>query len=458
MENIVKKQHAYFKQGDTREYDFRIKQLKKLRQIIKDNEKEIIKAIYQDLGKHDFETYASELMTIYDEFYYMISNLRKLMKPQNKTFPLLRPFVNSEIVLEPLGSVLIISPWNYPISLAIVPLIGAMAAGNTLVLKPSEITSHTANVLDKLLSENFEEDYLTVVQGDGETTQKLLEQDFDHVFFTGSTDVGREVMKTAAKNLTSVTLELGGKSPAIIAEDADLKKAAKRIAWGKSFNSGQTCIAPDYVLIHHSVKNKFIRLLQEAQQATFGEDMLNSIYYTHMINEKHFDRMNELMEDQTILHGGRSNRQNLKVELTLIDSPDLDSPIMQEEIFGPLLPIISFDHFTEVKKIIEDRPKPLALYLFTESDSLKDYVKKYISFGGGVMNHTLLHYSNRELPFGGVGHSGIGSYHGRHSFNTFSNQKPIMDITTMADTSLPYAPYSDWKVELIKTYLRWFKS
>lgn len=457
MTTLVEKQHHYFNTGDTRDYHFRIEQLKKFREVIKANEKAILKAVYDDLGKHEFETYASELMTIYDELHYMIVNLRKLMKPTNKTFPLIRPFIDSEINYEPLGSILVISPWNYPISLAIVPIIGAIAAGNTVVLKPSEISGNTTEVLSSIISDNFDEEYLAVVQGDGEVTQELIEQGFDHVFFTGSTHVGREVMKTAAKHLTPVTLELGGKSPAIVAEDADLKKAAKRIVWGKTFNSGQTCIAPDYILVHESVKAKFIRLLQEAQLETFGENMLDNDNYTHMINEKHFDRMKELMANQTILHGGQTDRDSLRVALTLIDEPDADSPIMQEEIFGPLLPIISYNRITEVKTFIEERPKPLALYLFTKSDSLKEYVKTYISFGGGTINHTLVHYIDNNLPFGGVGHSGIGGYHGKHSFITFSNQKTVVDVTTLADVTLPYAPYKDWKVVIIKTYLKWFK-
>lgn len=456
MSRLIDKQREFFNTGVTREYEFRIHQLNRLRQVIKDNEKAILKAVYHDLGKHEFETYASELMTIYNELHYMITHLRKLMKPTKTTFPLIRPIINSQIEYEPLGSVLIISPWNYPVSLAITPIIGAIAAGNTIVLKPSEISGHVTQVLVKMISENFNDKYIAVVEGEAEETQELLDQGFDHVFFTGSTQVGREVMKTAAKHLTPVTLELGGKSPAIIAEDADLEKAARRIAWGKTLNGGQTCIAPDYVYVHRSVKQKFVRLLQEAQIDTFGPDMLNSEYYTHMISEDHFNHMKELMEGQTILHGGQTDKESLRVALTLIDEPDPDSPIMQEEIFGPLLPIISYDHITEVKRFVESRPKPLALYLFTESNSLKEYVKSYFSFGGGTINHTLVHYIDNTLPFGGVGHSGIGGYHGKHSFDTFSNEKPVVDVTTIADPSLLYAPYSDWKVDLIKTYLKWF--
>lgn len=457
MENFVEMQREYFNTGITLSYEFRIEQLKKLRDLLKNQEAELVEAVQKDFSKPTFEIYTSEIMSVYDELDYMIKHLRHLMQPQKVSTSVVHFLSKSEIISEPLGQILIISPWNYPVNLALTPLIGAMAAGNTIVLKPSEISHHTTQFLDQLISQNFDRRYIQFIQGDGKTTQELIHQNFDHIFFTGSTRVGREVMKTAAEYLTPVTLELGGKSPAIVTADADLIKTANRIVWGKTVNAGQTCIAPDYVLVDAVIKDKLIRLIEEAQKRQYGIEMMKNEDYAQIINDKHFEGLHQLLDGQNVIYGGKSNRESRKFELTLIDEPDLNSPVMQEEIFGPILPIISYQELDEIIPIIRDHGKPLALYLFTKSIQTKQFIKQHLSFGGGSINDTLIHYANAKLPFGGVGGSGIGEYHGKHSFDTFSHYKGITEKTTLFDIPFRYAPYDDWKLKLIKQYLKYTK-
>lgn len=450
---ILDEQRHFFHSGVTLDYTFRIKQLKKLKDMIQSNEKQFISALEKDFNKPPFETYISEIQMTYDEINYLIKNLKRLMKPEKVRTPLVNFYSISKIFKEPLGSILIISPWNYPITLALTPLAGAIAAGNCAVLKPSEISSHTSQLLHKLISSTFSPNYIRVVEGGADTTQNLIKLGFNHCFFTGSTAVGKEVMKTASETLTPVTLELGGKSPCIVAEDADLVKAAARIVWGKFLNAGQTCIAPDYLLVHESVRDELIRLIKEVIERFYQNQPLNNPDYPGIINEKHFNRLNKLMTGHTIIYGGHSNYQSLKIHPTLILEPAMDSDIMNEEIFGPLLPIITYSDINKVVSSLKKRDKPLALYLFTQSKETKNYVMKNVSFGNGAINDTMIQFANINMPFGGVGMSGMGHYHGKYSFYTFSHQKSVSEKSNLFDIPIRYAPYNDKLMTIIKKTL-----
>ncbi|SDK87875.1 aldehyde dehydrogenase [Alkalibacterium thalassium] len=450
IETIAKKQRNYFYQGETLSVDFRKKQLMKLKKTLIAHQDDIVEAVHKDFGKSSFETYVTEIQVVYDEINYMLKNLKKLAKPQKVRTPLLHFYSKSKIMHDPLGTVLIISPWNYPLALALTPLAGAIAAGNCAVIKPSEVSSHTSALISKIITENFDEQYLTVYEGEADTTQTLLKQGFDHCFFTGSTEVGKKIMQTASKTLTPVTLELGGKSPCVVTEDADIVKAACRIVWGKFVNAGQTCIAPDFVLVHESVKHRLILLIQEVLRRFYGEQPLENDDYARIITEKHFDRLVGLMDNESILHGGEYSRDTLSIAPTLVDDPDWDSQIMTEEIFGPLLPIIGYDSIVDTVHTLQDRPKPLAFYLFTESEVYKEFVMGSLSFGGGCINDTLIHFANLNMPFGGVGHSGMGNYHGKYSFDTFTHSKSVTEKTTLFDIPLRYPPYSSKVLDWLK--------
>lgn len=450
IETIAKKQRNYFYQGETLSVDFRKKQLMKLKKTLIAHQDDIVEAVHKDFGKSSFETYVTEIQVVYDEINYMLKNLKKLAKPQKVRTPLLHFYSKSKIMHDPLGTVLIISPWNYPLALALTPLAGAIAAGNCAVIKPSEVSSHTSALISKIITENFDEQYLTVYEGEADTTQTLLKQGFDHCFFTGSTEVGKKIMQTASETLTPVTLELGGKSPCVVTEDADIVKAACRIVWGKFVNAGQTCIAPDFVLVHESVKHRLILMIQEVLRRFYGEQPLENDDYARIITEKHFDRLVGLMDNESILHGGEYSRDTLSIAPTLVDDPDWDSQIMTEEIFGPLLPIIGYDSIVDTVHTLQDRPKPLAFYLFTESEVYKEFVMGSLSFGGGCINDTLIHFANLNMPFGGVGHSGMGNYHGKYSFDTFTHFKSVTEKTTLFDIPLRYPPYSSKVLDWLK--------
>jgi len=450
IESIAKKQRNYFYQGETLSVDFRKKQLMKLKKTLIAHQDDIVEAVHKDFGKSSFETYVTEIQVVYDEINYMLKNLKKLAKPQKVRTPLLHFYSKSKIMHDPLGTVLIISPWNYPLALALTPLAGAIAAGNCAVIKPSEVSSHTSALISKIITENFDEQYLTVYEGEADTTQTLLKQGFDHCFFTGSTEVGKKIMQTASETLTPVTLELGGKSPCVVTEDADIVKAACRIVWGKFVNAGQTCIAPDFVLVHESVKHRLILMIQEVLRRFYGEQPLENDDYARIITEKHFDRLVGLMDNESILHGGEYSRDTLSIAPTLVDDPDWDSQIMTEEIFGPLLPIIGYDSIVDTVHTLQDRPKPLAFYLFTESEVYKEFVMGSLSFGGGCINDTLIHFANLNMPFGGVGHSGMGNYHGKYSFDTFTHSKSVTEKTTLFDIPLRYPPYSSKVLDWLK--------
>lgn len=436
--NVIDSQKKFFSQGHTKSVDFRISQLKKLLAAIEQNEALIIKAIKKDLGRSEVDSYLGDVSPLKTSIQYHIKNIKNWAKPKGvKSIPGSKGFIYPE----PLGNVLVISPWNYPFLVLIDPLIGVITAGNTAVLKPSEVSFHTSEVLAKIINETFAPEYIKVIEGGVEETQFLLEQKFDLMFFTGSTKVGQIVYEAAAKNLTPVILELGGKSPCIVDKDIDFRKTANRIIWGKTFNNGQTCTAPDYVFVDKRIKEKFMQELIKSIQTFFTKDPQESDYYSRIINEKHFDRLSQYLTDGKIIYGGKSDKSNLYIEPTLIEGTSFDSKIMQEEIFGPILPIFEYDDIEEVIKFITSRPKPLALYVFSKNRKFYNNVVQKTTAGGMCINDTLMHVASDELPFGGVGFSGIGKYHGEYGFKALSNMKSIFKNTFAFDRNLLYPPF-----------------
>ena len=434
--------------------DTRKNSLKKLLANIIKYEEEIIRALYNDFKKPAFEAVATETSYIISDLKDTISTIDSYCKPKKVKFNLLNFPSNDYIISEPYGKVLIIAPWNYPFQLAICPLVAAVAAGNTVVLKPSELTPHTSAIIAKIISASFDKSHVNVEQGGEEKSTELLNRRWDYIFFTGSVPVGKIVAKAAAVNLTPVTLELGGKSPCIVDETAKLNLTAKRIVWGKFINAGQTCIAPDYILVHHSVKANLIAELKNEIIKAYGTDIKNSPDLARIINTKHWERLISYIQKDKIIFGGECDKETLFIAPTLIDEQELNSEIMQNEIFGPLLPILSYKDEKELKSIIESYEKPLSLYVFTERKEFADHIIHHFSFGGGCINDTLMHISNKNLPFGGVGHSGMGAYHGRSSFDAFSHKKSISKKGTWLDVPLRYAPYKD-KVTTLRKLLKW---
>lgn len=433
----------FFQTQATKDIKFRKKYLKALKKSIKKHESDILDALKSDLGKNKVEAYATEIGFVIKELSYIIKELKNWAKTKSVTTPMMQFPAKSFIKYEPYGTVLIIGPFNYPFQLVMSPLIGALAAGNCAVVKPSEMTPQTSMVVQEILEEVFPENYVKVIQGEKEVTSQLLDERFDYIFFTGSTKVGQIVYEKASKHLTPVTLELGGKSPAIIDDTANLKVAAERVAFGKFMNAGQTCVAPDYVLIDNKVKMKFVKALQSTIQEFYGTQTEQSEDFGRIVNDNHFNRLVNIIEDsgQQVIFGGESNADELFVAPTIILDPKLSDSVMQQEIFGPILPIIGYDMFNEVYDIVEQYEKPLALYLFTEDSDQITAVFNRLSFGGGCVNDTILHLANPNLPFGGVGHSGIGSYHGKYSFELFSHEKSYIKKSTKLESGLLFPPY-----------------
>ncbi len=457
MDLAYRSKRAFFDEGGTRSYRFRMEQLTLLKRAIKKFEPQIVEALYADMHKPELEAYSSEIGILYEEVDFALKHLKGWMKPQRVSTPMLLQPSRSKIVAEPLGVVLIIGAWNYPFQLLISPLIGAIAAGNCAVLLPSDGSPNTATIVEKLVGDIFDPRYVSVVQGAGAVVgPRLIEgYPFNHIFFTGSPAVGRKVMAMAAAHLTPVTLELGGKSPAIVHADANLKVAVKRLVWAKFFNAGQTCIAPDYLLVHHSVKARVVELAKRYITEFYGDHPNGeSPDLTHIVNERRFSTLVGYLEGGTIVHGGASQRETLFIEPTLLDNVPLDSPVMQEEIFGPILPIIPYDSLDEALTVVRRNRYPLALYLFTESREVERFFTGRVEFGGGSINNTMMHLVNPKLPFGGVGNSGMGSYHGRRSFETFSHYKSILRTSTVVDLSFIYAPYTLLKLTWIKRLMR----
>ena len=397
-----------------------------------------MEGLRKDLNKDAFDSYTTEIGMVLNELTVMKKNLPKWDKAKRKRTPLVHFPASSHIYNDPYGLALIISPWNYPFQLAFAPLIGAIAAGNCAILKPSEFSYHTSLVIERLVEESFDEEYISVVCGEKEVTQELLEEKFDYIFFTGSVAVGRIIMSAAAKHLTPVTLELGGKSPCIVDETADLPLAAKRIVWGKFMNGGQICVAPDYILVDKNVKEKLIEEMKKVIVEFYGKQAHLDEKYHKIINEKQYQRLVGMLTDQEIIWGGGFDKESLKIEPTLVDNIDWENPLMDDEIFGPILPILEFENMDQVVSMVNNHPKPLALYLFTKSRDIEKRILRDISFGGGCINDVVMHLVNPHLPFGGVGDSGMGSYHGRYSYEAFSHQKSVLKKSTILDIPLRY--------------------
>lgn len=441
IENTIKKQKQFYHKGKTRSYDFRMKALTRLEYAVQKYEPLIQSALEKDLNKSSYEAYMTEIAMVKNELCYVKKHLKSWMKSERVKTPLAQFPAKSFIVSEPYGVVLIMSPWNYPVLLTLEPLIGAIAAGNCCVLKPSAYSECTSKVLKKMLQEIFPESFVAVVTGGRKENQELLNRKFDYIFFTGSVSVGKLVMEKASKYLTPVTLELGGKSPCIVDKTANLRLAAKRIVFGKFLNSGQTCVAPDYVFVEKEVEEELIFHLKYWIRKMFGSSPLTNPDYPKIINQKHYQRIMGLMKSGWISEGGYGDPITRKIAPTVLTKVKKDSPVMQEEIFGPVLPILSYQKIDEVKEYILAHPKPLALYLFTKDQVLEKDILKCISFGGGCVNDTVIHLASSTLGFGGIGESGMGSYHGKHSFDTFSHKKSIVKKSQKIDIPVRYQPY-----------------
>ncbi|HEX5742458.1 MAG TPA: aldehyde dehydrogenase [Flavobacteriaceae bacterium] len=454
IEQIIAQQRQFFKSQKTKDVLFRKMALKKLLGAVQNNEEAIQNALYLDFKKPVFESYISEIGIVIAELKLAIKKLDQWSKPKT-VIPSILNFPSWEkIYKEPYGTVLIIAPWNYPFQLAIAPLIGAVAAGNTAIIKPSELTPHTSKLVADLIGKCFDKSHVTVIQGDAGTARSLLNSSWDYIFFTGSIPIGKIIAKAAAEHLTPTTLELGGKSPCIIDETADIHLSAKRIVWGKFLNAGQTCIAPDYILIHNNVKDTFVAALKKEIENAYGENPQNTDDYPRIINLRNYHRLIKMLENETILIGGENNENDLYIAPTVLHCNTLNCEAMKEEIFGPILPILTYTSEEEIEAIISSYEKPLSLYVFTSNKSFaKKIIKKY-SFGGGVINDTVVHFANHRLPFGGVGHSGQGAYHGKHSFDTFSHAKSVVNRFTWLDIPLRYAPYKG-KLPLLKLFFKY---
>ncbi|AFZ44338.1 Aldehyde Dehydrogenase [Halothece sp. PCC 7418] len=449
LQSIVQAQKDFFATGKTKEVSFRKEQLKKLKAVIEESEAVIIEALSQDLGKPQLEAFLTEIAYCREEVHYFLQHLEPWAKIKPVSTPL--PFfpAKSLIVPEPVGQVLIISPWNYPFQLAIVPLLGAIAAGNCAIIKPSEITPNTSQVLADLIAKTFDPNYITVVEGDETVAQALLQQKFDHIFYTGGSAVGKIVMKAAAEYLTPVTLELGGKSPCIVEPDVQVEYSAKRIIWGKFINAGQTCIAPDYLLVHRDIKEELVRNMKASLQEFYGENPKESSDYARIVSEKHFNRLSQFLDNGTVIAGGETDAESRYIAPTLLDGVTWDDSVMEEEIFGPILPIIEYDDLDSAIAQVNASPKPLALYLFSKDKNKQQKVLQETSSGGVVFNDTLVHFNCPELPFGGIGESGIGSYHGKASFDRFTHYKSVLKQALWLDIPLRYPPYAD-KLKFLK--------
>ena len=453
-ENLLLQQKKFYYSGKTRNIDFRITQLKILKRALKEYEKEISLALHKDLGKSEFESYTTEIGYTLHEISYIIKNLKKWAKPKKVGNTLFLPFSKSKIINEPYGNVLIISPWNYPIGLTFSPLAGSIAAGNCSIVKPSEISKHTSKIIKEIITKYFDRNFINAIEGTAKISDKLTKSNFDYIFFTGSPNIGKIVMKNASEKLIPITLELGGKSPCIVDENTDLDKAAKRIIFGKLVNAGQTCIAPDYLMVNQKIKNELIQKLIEAIKKFYGEKPIESKDYGNIISKKHYDRIINLLSKQNIVFGGDTNEKKLYISPTVIDEPNNNSAIMNEEIFGPVLPIKSYNNLEELCAEINNKPKPLALYIFSNDKKVIKNIIHNTSSGGVCVNDTILHISNLNLPFGGVGNSGIGRYHGKSSFETFSNKKSIYESSTLFDIPKRYPPTTEKSIKILKKILK----
>ncbi|MBJ2172926.1 aldehyde dehydrogenase [Aureibaculum sp. A20] len=442
IKDIIQQQRSFFKTQQSKEVLFRKKALKRLRQEIVNREDDICDALYADFKKPRFETLAAETQFVLAELKHVLKNIDEWASPERVDSSWMNWPSADFIYKEPYGSVLIIAPWNYPFQLAIAPLIGAIAAGNTAVVKPSEVTPNTAAIVSEIINAVFDSRHVTVVEGGVEVSQQLLAEKWDAIFFTGSSNVGQIVYESAAKHLTPVTLELGGKNPCIVDETASIALAAKRIVWGKFLNAGQTCIATDYILVHENVKDKLIKALEQSITKCYGENVEASPDFARIVNQKHFTRLKEMLDGEEKLFGGKHNVADNFLAPTLVNESKLDSKLMAGEIFGPILPIISYQTFEDIEQYISNYEKPLATYVFSTNKKFQKRIITTFSFGGGAINDTVIQITNKRLPFGGVGQSGIGAYHGKESFDVFSHQKAIIKKANWFDAPLRYPPYN----------------
>ena len=449
--DILQQQKTFFNSHATKDLDFRKAQLQKLKKVVKSNEKLLYDAIYQDFGKSEFETFGTEISFVYKDIDYYLKNLKSFAKPKSVLTNIVNQMGSSKIVFEPLGNCLVIGAWNYPYQLTLTPVIAAIAAGNTCMIKPSELPENTMKAMAKLINENFDPQFLYVVEGGVEETTAILKLRFDKIFFTGSPRVGKIVYKAAAEHLTPVTLELGGKSPAFVTEKADLQIAARRIVWGKFINAGQTCVAPDYLYVAEKIKAKFLKvLIEEIKKRNYTD---NVDHYCKIINERNFDRLEKMIDREKVVFGGETNREKRYISPTVLDNVTWDDAVMQEEIFGPILPILTYKNLETAMQTVVEGEKPLSAYLFSNDAKEQELFTEKLSFGGGCINDTLMHLSNDRLPFGGVGNSGIGHYHGKFGFIAFSHQKAILKKSNYLEPELKYPPYSDAKLNILKKLL-----
>ena len=449
--DILQQQKTFFNTHATKDLDFRKAQLQKLKKVVKSNEKLLYDAIYQDFGKSEFETFGTEISFVYKDIDYYLKNLKSFAKPKSVLTNIVNQMGSSKIVFEPLGNCLVIGAWNYPYQLTLTPVIAAIAAGNTCMIKPSELPENTMKAMAKLINENFDAQFLYVVEGGVEETTAILKLRFDKIFFTGSPRVGKIVYKAAAEHLTPVTLELGGKSPAFVTEKADLQIAAKRIVWGKFINAGQTCVAPDYLYVAENIKAKFLKvLIEEIKKRNYTD---NVDHYCKIINERNFDRLEKMIDREKVVFGGETNREKRYISPTVLDNVTWEDAVMQEEIFGPILPILTYKNLETAMQTVVEGEKPLSAYLFSNDAKEQELFTEKLSFGGGCINDTLMHLSNDRLPFGGVGNSGIGHYHGKFGFIAFSHQKAILKKSNYLEPELKYPPYSDAKLNILKKLL-----
>ena len=449
--DILQQQKTFFNTHATKDLDFRKAQLQKLKKVVKSYEKLLYDAIYQDFGKSEFETFGTEISFIYKDIDYYLKNLKSFAKPKNVLTNIVNQMGSSKIVFEPLGNCLVIGAWNYPYQLTLTPVIAAIAAGNTCMIKPSELPENTMKAMAQLINANFDAQFLYVVEGGVEETTAILKLRFDKIFFTGSPRVGKIVYKAAAEHLTPVTLELGGKSPAFVTEKADLQIAARRIVWGKFINAGQTCVAPDYLYVAENIKAKFLKILiQEIKKRNYTD---NVDHYCKIINERNFDRLEKMIDREKVVFGGETNREKRYISPTVLDHVTWEDAVMQEEIFGPILPILTYKNLETAMQTVVEGEKPLSAYLFSNDAKEQELFTEKLSFGGGCINDTLMHLSNDRLPFGGVGNSGIGHYHGKFGFIAFSHQKAILKKSNYLEPELKYPPYSDAKLNILKKLL-----
>ena len=461
VKTLLKSQRELFETGITKTYAFRYNAIRSLYQALKARESDLIKAFYDDIKKPLFEAYVSEIDFVYAEMRYAMGHLKSWMKPR-RVLPSLAQFpaMNCSFVSEPYGTVLIIGTWNYPFHLTMAPLVGAIAAGNTAILKPSGMAPATAQFLEEVITREFSPSFVSVVNGRAKETEALLSEKLGLIFFTGSVSVGKIVAAAAAKNLTPTVLELGGKSPCIVHRDVShgvmLKRAVKRAVWGKYLNAGQTCTAPDYLVVHKDIKAQFLDEMQRTIERFYGKDPESSKDFGRIINERHMDRLIKILNatpKDNVICGGTYNKESLYIAPTILDHVSLDDPIMQEEVFGPIFPVLTYQSIEDLINIIKHHPDPLALYLFTKERSFQREVLNRVSFGGGCVNDTIMHLVNQRLPFGGRGNSGIGSYHGKHTFDAFSHKKSMVKNSLMFDNFLKYPPYPSWKLKLIRKFL-----